>query len=90
MESSNDVPTALVVPLLSSNPEVRDHCGKSALTKSMTVQSNMIRTAGDTSLMARWKVLSAITVGPPPLYLHLVDVKKGNLWYLNRKDEFPN
>jgi len=37
MEFWNDVLTGLVVPLPSSNPEVRDHCGKSALTKSMTV-----------------------------------------------------
>ena len=36
-ELENDVPTALVVPLPSANSEVRDHCGKSALTKSMTV-----------------------------------------------------
>jgi hypothetical protein len=51
----------------------------------------MIRTAGDTRLRARWKVLSAITVGPPSVVPSLVDVKKGNLWYLNRKEKmnFP-
>ena len=37
LELGNDVPTALVVPLPSANSEVRDHCGKSALTTSMTV-----------------------------------------------------